>query len=93
MAAHRHSPGEIARGRAAIDAILQGLFSRPETITWTWDEVEVSSAGEVAWAYAEGHVLIQGSDEEKPLPYRLTAVIQKIGNAWKWRQFHGAEPA
>jgi ketosteroid isomerase-like protein len=85
--------GEIARGRPAIDAFLQGLFRRPETITWAWDEVAVASAGEVAWAYAEGHVVIRRGAQETRLPYRLTAVFQKIGTTWKWRHFHGSEPA
>lgn len=86
-------PGEIARGRREIDAFLQELFSRPDVITWVWDDVEVSSAGEVAWAYAEGHVVIRRGAEETLVPYRLTAIFQKVGSAWKWRHFHGAEPA
>lgn len=85
--------GEIARGRRAIEAFLRDLFTRPDVITWAWDDVEVCSAGEVAWAYAEGRVVIRRGAEETLVPYRLTAIFQKVGDVWKWRHFHGAEPA
>lgn len=85
--------GEITRGRGALAAFLQEIFHRPETFTWEWTSVEVSSVGDVAWLYAEGHVLVRRDANENRAPYRLTGIFERVEGVWRWRQFHGSEPA
>jgi ketosteroid isomerase-like protein len=53
---------------------------------------DVSSVGDVAWLYAEGHVVISGDDSEQRSPYRLTGVLERMAGTWRWRLFHGSEP-
>lgn len=84
--------GEVARGPTELAAFFRRIFDRVETFGWQWERIDVHGVGLVAWLYAEGHVVVRGSTEVR-LPYRLTAVFERIGDTWKWRHFHGAEPA
>jgi ketosteroid isomerase-like protein len=85
--------GEVAEGRAAIAALADALFRLPVRLGWQWRRRDVSVAGDIAWLFAEGDVVIAGADGERRRPYRLTGVLQRFGDDWRWRQFHGAEPA
>jgi ketosteroid isomerase-like protein len=85
-------PGEIVRGGAALAAFFAALFAASVRLTWNWQTVEISNAGDTAWFFAEGEVVIQGSDGERRRPYRLSGVLSRIEDAWKWRLFHGSEP-
>jgi ketosteroid isomerase-like protein len=84
--------GEVARGRAAISAHLQSIFSRAETLSFAWREVEVSVHGHVAFLHAEGEAVLRGADGETRRPYRLTGVLMLQNGLWKWRLYHGSEP-
>ena len=52
----------------------------------------MSSVGDVAWLYAEGHVVISRDASEHRSPYRLTGVLERRAGTWRWRLFHGSEP-
>jgi ketosteroid isomerase-like protein len=80
--------GEVARGRAAIEARLKQIFAQAETLAFSWREVEVSVHGHVAFLHAEGEGVI--GDQRRP--YRLTGVLQLQDGLWRWRLFHGSEP-
>jgi ketosteroid isomerase-like protein len=84
--------GEIARGREALSQHFARLFARPETIAFSWREVEVAVHGPVAWLHAEGEVVLKGPDGEHRRPYRLTGVFELKAGLWKWTLFHGSEP-
>lgn len=85
--------GEIAEGNAGIAALLDGLFALPLSLRWEWHRRDVSSAGDIAWVFAEGEVVIADDAGERRRPYRMTGVLQRFPEGWLWRQFHGAEPA
>jgi ketosteroid isomerase-like protein len=85
--------GEKARGRVAIEAHFRDLFKRPETISFSWREVQVSVRGTTAWLYAAGQVVQHGPNGEQREPYILTGVLELHGGVWQWRMFHGAQPA
>ena len=80
--------GEVARGRAGIEARLKQIFAQAETLAFSWREVEVSVHGHVAFLHAEGEAVI-GNERR---PYRLTGVLQLQDGLWRWRLFHGSEP-
>jgi ketosteroid isomerase-like protein len=84
--------GEISRGREQLRTHFAKIFARPETLAFSWREVEVSVHGTTAWLHAEGEVVLKGSDGETRRPYRLTAVFELQNGLWKWRLFHGSEP-
>jgi ketosteroid isomerase-like protein len=85
-------PGEVARGRAQIEAHFAKLLSGPDTITFSWREVDVSVRGTVAWLHAEGTAILRSETGERREPYRLTGVLELHGGRWLWRQFHGSQP-
>lgn len=87
------SEGEIARGPEEIRALLARLFGASYTVGWSWDVRRVASAGQVAWLYAEGEVVLQGPDGETRRPYRVSGVFVRTPTGWRWAQFHGSEPA
>jgi ketosteroid isomerase-like protein len=84
------SPGEIARGPVELRAFFEEIFSAPATYSWQWDDVQVSTAGNVAWLNTEGMLMVDG----EPLrPYRISGVLERRSGRWLWTLFHGAEPA
>lgn len=85
--------GEVARGRAGLEAHFAAIFARPQTISFDWREVEVAVHGTTAWLHAEGHVVLHGDAGDERRAYRLTGVFELHGGRWKWRLFHGSEPA
>ena len=84
---------EQARGREGAAGHFQALFARPETISFSWREVDVSVRGAVAWLHAEGEVVIHGDEGDRREPYRLTGVLEQHAGKWLWRLFHGSQPA
>lgn len=86
-------PDDRARGHHELEAHFRKYFEQAETITYAWREVEVSVRGAVAWLHAEGEVVRHGPDGDRRKPYRLTGVLEQHGGKWKWRLFHGSEPA
>lgn len=86
-------PGERARGRAEIEAYYEQLFARPEALSFSWSEVDVSVRGDVAWIHAEGHVIRKTDSGEDRRPFRLAGVLEPHAGDWKWRLFQGCEPA
>jgi ketosteroid isomerase-like protein len=84
------SLGEVARGPLEIREFLEQLFSQPDTITWEWDYVSVSSSGDVAWLFLEGAVILGARGAR---PYRISGVLERRADRWLWTLFHGSEPS
>jgi uncharacterized protein (TIGR02246 family) len=84
---------ERAIGREQLSAFFDELFTVPVQIAWEWKDTRISSLGDIAWVYADGNVVLSGSDGETRSPYRMTGVLERRDGQWRWRQFHGSEPA
>jgi ketosteroid isomerase-like protein len=84
------SLGEIARGPLELRRFLEGLFAGPQRIGWEWDDVSVSSSGDVAWLWLEGALQLDGRSERA---YRITGVLERRQGRWLWSLFHGSEPS
>jgi ketosteroid isomerase-like protein len=84
--------GEIATGRQELEAFFERVFKREETFSWEWDRIDIWHAGDLAWFFADGRVVLTTAAEERKSPYRITGVLQRQGERWLWRQYHGSEP-
>lgn len=84
---------ELVIGREQLEAFFQKVIALPATISWDWKQTRVSSFNDVAWVFASGDVVVKSEKGEQRTPYRLTGVLQRRDGTWKWRQFHGSEPA
>ena len=84
------STGEIARGPLELRTFLKRIFSSPQTLSWEWDDVSISCAGDVAWLWLEGALVIDGRSER---PYRISGVLERRQGRWIWSLFHGSEPS
>jgi uncharacterized membrane protein/ketosteroid isomerase-like protein len=85
--------GEVAIGRDQLAAFFDRLFALPVQLSWEWKERRISSEGDVAWVFADGSVVLTSPSGEMRAPYRMTGVLQRTAGQWRWRQFHGSEPA
>jgi len=83
------SVGEIARGPMEMRPFLENLFARDETISWEWDDVSISSHGDVAWLWLHGALAIDGRSDRA---YRISGVLERRQGRWLWTLFHGSEP-
>lgn len=84
--------GEVARGSQEVSAFFTRIFSRDSTFSWEWDRIDISHAGNLAWLFVEGRVVISDGNEQRKLPYRMSGVLEHQGERWLWRQYHGSEP-
>jgi hypothetical protein len=85
--------GEVARTRAELTHLFDELYARPFRIRWLWDNPAVSLAGDVAWLATECQLELTYPDRVERLPYRITAVFQRIAGQWRWRLYSGSEPS
>ena len=85
---------ERAVGKLEIRALLEGLFSRlPESsVVRTFEEPRVHIAGDVAWMTAAGTAKTEAGGEPRAIPYRVTAVMVRAADGWRWHTHNGAQP-
>jgi uncharacterized protein (TIGR02246 family) len=84
------SLGEIARGPIELRAFLEKLFDQPQAVSWEWDDVSISAAGDVAWLWLEGALSLDGRSARA---YRISGVLERRQGRWLWSLFHGSEPS
>jgi N-dimethylarginine dimethylaminohydrolase len=85
--------GERAETRDELVALFANLFAKPYRVCWTWEKTRVKRHGDLAWVCAESQLVVTHSDRTTRNPHRLTGVLQKVGDDWRWRLFSGSEPA
>jgi ketosteroid isomerase-like protein len=83
------SVGEIARGPIELRRFLEQLFAAPQAVAWEWDDVSISAAGDVAWLWLEGALVLDGRSDRA---YRISGVLERRQGRWLWSLFHGSEP-
>lgn len=85
--------GEVASTRAEMMSLLTRIYQLPVRIGWQWNDVIADASGEVAWVYAEGRLTMTKDSGVEHKPYRMSGVLQRSNGCWRWRLFHGSEPA
>ena len=84
--------GEIATGSQELASFFRRIFARDATFSWEWARINVSYTDNLAWFFAEGRVVLSAAKEQRKSPYRITGVLERQGERWLWRQYHGSEP-
>jgi len=84
--------GEIARGRAAIHALLLAIHAKDYVIWWDMPQLDAGGGDGQAWFFAEGEVVLVGPPEARRLPYRISGALIDTEVGWRWALFHGSEP-
>lgn len=84
--------GEVVIGGQEVEAFFRRIFARAEYYSWEWDHIETSHTGDVAWFLADGRVILSTGDDQRRLPYKISGVLERHGQLWRWRQYHGSEP-
>lgn len=85
-------PGEIARGRTAIGALLGAIHAKDYVVWWDLPQLDAGGAGGAVWFFAEGEVVLVQTAGTQRLAYRIAGVLVETEAGWRWAQFHGSEP-
>ena len=85
--------GEVFKGPAAMERWLTALL-RNNRFSWEMDRVDISHHGDTAWAFVEGRMVVKDPAGKLRFkaPYRFSAVLERRGDGWAWRVFHGYAP-
>ena len=85
--------GEIAVGPEALRELLERIFDREESYSWTTDQLWESQHDDLHTVMAEltGTVHFNSGDRS-PFPYRLSGVVRVDNDAGRWLLLHGSEP-
>jgi len=92
-------PGEVALGRAALRSLLEDLFSRDERYSWRTTRVAVTGGDDVLHLVADADLLVHpcvngtAGPATEQAPYRITGVLEREPEGWRWRLCQGSEPA
>jgi uncharacterized protein (TIGR02246 family) len=86
------SEESLLRGADEVRAFLQGYAQGTTTYSWTWDRLDVSSAGPVGWPLAEGTETVAAQERVERHPYRMSMGCEKRDGRWLMLQVHGSSP-
>jgi len=84
--------GEVAAGRDEIRSLLAGLFARGSAYSWDVTELWASSRGDLALVTAEAVGHSHNAEGGEDFAYRLTGVLSRGADGYRWLEPHGAEP-
>jgi ketosteroid isomerase-like protein len=84
--------GEVFTGKEQIESWMNMLFAH-RSFSWEMSRVDIDSNGNTAWVFMDGFMIVS-TDKGKTakFPYRITGILVKVKNDWKWRLFDGAVP-
>ncbi len=84
---------ERADGRDALTALLAEVFRRAEAYAWTPVSTTVREYGTGAYVFAEAEgVARSGAGHEETFAYRVSGMVERVGDRWLWRHCQGGEP-
>ena len=85
--------GEVCLGRAKARAFVEELLRRPHLHYFTMDHITIARSGDIAWAFADGKMHRTKKDDPILIhPFRITAVLVRRADGWKWKVFSGSIP-
>lgn len=88
-------PPFLSRGLDAYMASWQLFYDHtPRLVTFHFEDVEVTSGSDVAFATATGKcIYINREGKEEPLDFRLTMGLKKLNGSWCILHEHHSVPA
>jgi SnoaL-like domain len=84
---------DVHRGPDAVRSFLRRIYAGPRRYRWEWAERLVSVTGDAASFVAVGDEIVEEGESVERIPYCLTGVAYRRGNAWLLRLLHGSEDA
>ncbi len=92
-------PGEVALGTAALRSLLEELFSRNERYSWRTTSLRSTGGDDVVHLVAEAELFVHpcatgsaAGPAAEQVPYRITGVLEREPDGWRWRMCQGSEP-
>jgi ketosteroid isomerase-like protein len=79
---------ERAHGPEEVKALIESVCNSPSEIAFEWEDKECHVEGDVAWVNARGTLYVNGEAS----PYRVTAVLIRRDDTWRWHTHSGSEP-
>jgi len=84
---------EQATGRDGVTALLTTVFARDEAYSWQVTTAMVREYGTAAYLYAQADGRVHtDAGETVPFAYRISGVLEPVGDQWRWRHCYGCEP-
>jgi len=84
--------GEIAMGIPEVERFFTRLFARTSTFSCEERSVAGAMAGDTAWFFADGFIVMKEVGARKSAPYRVSGVLERADGRWRWKLYHGSEP-
>jgi ketosteroid isomerase-like protein len=85
--------GEVFVGRERVRAFMKIIVSMPFVFSFDMDQVFINNSRDIAWVFVDGKMVhTRSSGKVSKIPYRITAVMVKRGDEWKWKVFSGSIP-
>jgi uncharacterized protein (TIGR02246 family) len=86
------SEDALLRGPDEFRAFMDRYVDGPTTYSWSWDHVQASSAGSIAWLLATGTETAETAGQRVDHSYRMTMVLERRDEQWLVLQVHGSSP-
>lgn len=84
---------ELHMGNEAIKKFLEKFLSNPFRVSWDLTNMRVGQNDNTAWIFVDGKAIIDRDNGKRTeMPYRITVVMVKKDDTWKWRLFNGSVP-
>jgi hypothetical protein len=86
---------EVFRGRTQIEAWLKKLFKN-NRFSWSVKQMQIDAYEPgSARIFMDGamHITDLNGKIKGETPYRISGVLVRRGNQWKWRLWNGSVPA
>lgn len=84
---------EIFIGKKRVEEFMSSIVGMPFIFSFEMDNPLIQKDKNVAWVFIDSKMVHTGNDGEiAKIPYRVTAILVKRGNEWKWRMFSGSIP-
>jgi ketosteroid isomerase-like protein len=85
--------GEKATGPAGLRRLLQDLLARPVAYSFDVPDITFGERAGLVWLLADGEGTQTADDGmTQSFPYRLTGVLAREEDRWRWLLLAGSEP-
>jgi ketosteroid isomerase-like protein len=85
--------GEVFVGRERVRTFMKMIVSMPFVFSFDMDHPVINHDGNIAWVFVDANMVhTRSSGKVTRFPYRVTAIMVKRNDGWKWKMFSGSIP-
>lgn len=85
--------GEVFIGRERVRVFMKMIVSMPFVFSFDMDHPVINHDGNIAWVFVDANMVhTRSSGKVTRFPYRVTAIMIKRNDGWKWKMFSGSIP-